>query len=93
MSALPSCRLALAKLRSPSNPLLAQHTRAAAIQACLEAQSPVYLVKLQKHRGVNDTMLVNIGGTNLELSLRRHSFASQGEQPEHDLEARLILIV
>jgi hypothetical protein len=44
-------------------------------------------------RGVNDAILPNIGGANLELSLLRHSLASQGEQPEHDLERRLILIV
>jgi hypothetical protein len=49
---------------------------------------PIWSAELQKHRGVNDPILPNIGGTNLELSLRRHSFASQGEQPEHDLERR-----
>lgn len=41
--------------------------------------------------GVNDALLPNIGGTNLELSVRRLSLASC-EQPEHVLERRPILI-
>jgi hypothetical protein len=43
-------------------------------------------------RRVNDAILPNIGGRNLELSWTRHSFASQCGHPEDDLERRLILI-
>jgi hypothetical protein len=42
---------------------------------------------------VNDTTLPNVGGANLTLSVQRLPLASQCEQPERDLERRLILNV
>jgi hypothetical protein len=45
-------------------------------------------LNVRNTRRVNDAIPPNIGGTHLELSVRRLSFARQYEQPEHDLERR-----
>ena len=89
MSALRSFGLALAKLRKPSNPLLCATNAGLWLYKLAFEREPQSVQLNCRHIGrVNDAILPNIGGTNLELSVRRLLLASQCEQPEHDLERR-----
>jgi len=89
----PSSVLRLRSPRFADHPIRSCTTHAGDYTSLPLSARPICSAEFQKFRGVNDSILPNIGGTNLELIVRRHSLSSQCEQPEHELEQRPILIV